>query len=84
MVRCGCALGTLEQGFIKKKLSTVKNIFTIFSVVELKIIGATFAYLKRPSVSVFLSYVARCMNFKFFQTVGKFIFFEYATTMPPR
>jgi hypothetical protein len=55
-------IGRTRTGFYKKKLSTVKMIFTIFSVVELKSINATFAYLKCPSIGAFFS----CLPFVFF------------------
>jgi hypothetical protein len=68
-----------EHGLIKQKLSALKFIFTIFSVVELKIIGATFASLKRPAISASLDclpFICCSMHgFQIFPNDGQIWFF---------
>jgi hypothetical protein len=68
-------IGCTRTGFIKKKLPMVKIIFTIFSVVELKSTGATFAYLKCPSISAFLGFLpficCSVCEFRIFPNGGK-------------
>jgi hypothetical protein len=68
-------IGRTRTGFYKKKLPTVKIIFTIFSVVELKSTGATFSYLKRPSIGAFLAFLpfvcCSVREFQIFPNGGK-------------
>jgi hypothetical protein len=67
MPRCIWSSGALEP--------TIKIIFTIFIVVELKITSATFSYLKRHVVGAFLAYLpfiyCSVREFHFFPNGGK-------------
>jgi hypothetical protein len=57
-----------QNRVLLKKITTVKIIFTIFSVVELKSTGATFAYMKRPSIGAFLGFLPFiCFSVREFQ-----------------
>jgi hypothetical protein len=68
-------IGHTRTRFYKKKLPTVKIIFTIFSVVELKSTGATFSYLKHPSIGAFLGFLpficCSVREFQIFPNGGK-------------
>jgi hypothetical protein len=68
-----------ETRFYKKKNPTVKIIFTIFSVVELKSIDATFSYLKCPVIGAFLAFLPffcfSVREFQIFPNGGKIWFF---------